>query len=84
MIIRDGTRSLGKGVWKNWNDIQVAALQANASLLTVENRRVLDSFAKARKSNIIPRVTGFYASGVYRQTPLGNAGLLAAALLNRM
>ena len=77
-------RSLGKGVWKNWNDIQVAALQVNASLLTDENRRILDCFAKARKSSMIPRVTGFYASGVYRQTPIGNAGLLAAALFNRM
>lgn len=77
-------RSLGKGVWKDWNDRHIAALQANADMLTDANRQVLERFANARKRGLVQRLAGVHASGVYRQTPLGNAGLLAAALFNRM
>ncbi|MDX2074372.1 MAG: glycosyltransferase [Alphaproteobacteria bacterium] len=73
-----------EGKWRRWNDVQVAALQASRFLLTEENRATLDHFARARKSLLLPRLFGLYRSGIYRQTAPGNAGLLVAALLNRI
>jgi glycosyltransferase involved in cell wall biosynthesis len=77
-------RRLVQGVWQEWHDVQIAALQANASLLTHENRVVLERFSRARTLTLLPRITTLLTSKVYRQTILGNAGMLVAALTNRM
>jgi glycosyltransferase involved in cell wall biosynthesis len=77
-------KGLLNGVWKEWNDMHVEALQANAALLTETNQRALNAYASARKTTLIGRLRGLYASGAYQQTSIGNAGLLAAALIKRL
>jgi hypothetical protein len=52
--------------------------------MTDENRRVLDEFSRARQSPLVPRLVTLRRTGVIRQTWLGNLGLLAAALINRL
>ena len=73
------------GRFRDWNTTNIAALRRlPADLLTPANRRVLDLFAAARSAALPRRLAGFWRSGVYRQTLLGNLGLLAAAVIRRI
>jgi glycosyltransferase involved in cell wall biosynthesis len=73
------------GRFRDWNATNIAALRAvPAHLITPANRRVLDLFAAARTARLAKRLTCFWRSGVYRQTLLGNLGLLVAAVIKRI
>lgn len=77
-------RGLLRGRFREWNDINLAALSANKHLLTQSNQRVLDDFAVARQSTLIKRLFLFRRSGIYRQTLFGNLGLLLGAFFNKV
>jgi Glycosyl transferase family 2 len=67
------------------NAKNIAALNNIPSqLITPQNRKVLMLFAKATTASLITRLIYLKRSGVYRQTFLGNWGLLAAALIKRI
>lgn len=73
------------GRFRDWNETNIAALRRlPAHLITPDNRRVLDLFAAARSAALSKRLACLWQSRVYRQTVLGNLGLLAAAVLNRL
>ena len=73
------------GRFRDWNATNIAALQRlPAHLITPEHRRTLDLFAAARTAPLAKRLKYLRQSGVYRQTLLGNLGLLAAAVINRI
>jgi glycosyltransferase involved in cell wall biosynthesis len=73
-----------RGNFRNWNGINITALQTMRSHLTVENQGRLDEFVKARNSGLLVRVTGCRRAGVYRQSWFGNLGLVAAVVLKRI
>ncbi len=73
-----------RGNFRNWNEINITALQTMRSHLTVENQGRLDEFVKARNSGLLVRVTGCRRAGVYRQSWFGNLGLMAAVVLKRL
>jgi hypothetical protein len=77
-------RMLFHGRFQNWNDINLAALQTIRIHLTPENKLALDEFSKARCSGLLTRLTGLKRSGIHRQTLLGNIGLIAAGILNKI
>lgn len=77
-------RMLFQGHLKTWTDQHIYALSPLMPKLTPANRRIYDSFVSARQRSLLPRVIGIKRSGVYRQTHLGNLGLLAAAVSNRI
>lgn len=77
-------KMLTQGRFANWNDRNLLALDSVREQLTPENRSTLDNFKIARRQKLILRVLGTVRSGVYRQTLLGNIGLVLAALLNRL
>lgn len=77
-------QALLRGRFRGWVDLNVAALQGVRHLMTDENRRVLDEFSCARRSPLLPRLVTLRRTGIIRQTWLGNLGLLAAALINRL
>jgi hypothetical protein len=52
--------------------------------MTTENRRIFDLFCKARHEPLLRRVIIFAQIGVYRQTMLGNLGLIAAVVLKKI
>lgn len=81
---RKRIRMLLQGRFRNWNDRNVRSLQKMYSRLTPENQKILDQFARARNSWLIPRLIGLKKSGIYRQTLLGNLGLIVAALFKKM
>jgi len=77
-------RGLIRGRFREWNDINLAALSAHKHLLTKSNQRVLDDFVEARQSSLIKRLFLFKRSGIYRQTSFGNLGLLLGVFLNKV
>ncbi|MBV1931528.1 MAG: glycosyltransferase family 2 protein [Porticoccaceae bacterium] len=77
-------RLMLEGRFKNWNAINTSALQQVRELLTPENKVTLDKYMDARSRWLLPRILGVWRSGVYRQTVVGNLGLLAATLLNKI
>ncbi len=75
---------LQKGRFRHWEDLNVAALARLRPRMSAENRRIFDLFRKARHEPLLRRATIFAQSGVYRQTALGNLGLVAAVVLNKI
>ena len=73
-----------KGYFKSWNTRNIAALQASERWLTPENRAVLEQFAAARSTWLLPRILGIYKSGIHRQTLKGNIGLILAVLIRKI
>jgi glycosyltransferase involved in cell wall biosynthesis len=73
-----------RGRFGKWSQMNVAALQTMRPHLTVENQTRLDDFAKARQGGLLARLAAFGRSGVYRQTRLGNLGLVAAVILKKL
>ena len=78
-------RLMLSGRFRDWNKMNVAALQRlPAHLIKPQNSVVLQLFAKARTASLLKRLYYLKQSGVYRQTLLGNIGLLAATVLKRI
>lgn len=72
------------GRFRNWNQVNLNALNEMEHCLTKENRKTLELFRKARSGLIFSRIYNLYQSGVYRQTLTGNVGLMIAALLRKL
>ena len=77
-------RRIVNGHVRQANRSNLRALQEAKSLLTRKNRRILDLYCGVTESRPMTRLQGLRYSGVYRQSYLGNIGLLAAAALNRL
>jgi hypothetical protein len=78
-------RLMLQGRFREWNKTNITALrQLPAHLLQPKNREVLAHFEKARCASLPKRLYYLWQSGVYRQTLLGNLGLLAATILKRL
>lgn len=77
-------RQLWQGRFKSFNDQHIKELQRLRSKLTPENQQILDQFAHAREQWLIPRLLGLKKSGIYRQTLLGNLGLIFAAVFKKI
>jgi glycosyltransferase involved in cell wall biosynthesis len=75
---------LHQGRFRHWEDLNVAALTRFRPRMSPENRRLFDLFRRARHEPLLRRATIFAQTGVYRQTMLGNLGLVAAVLLNKI
>jgi glycosyltransferase involved in cell wall biosynthesis len=69
---------------KSWNDSNIACLHKLQHKLTLENREILENFAKARQVKLMPRLIHLKRSGIYRQTLLGNLALMVAAIFGKM
>ena len=77
-------RMLFQGRLREWTSQHIQALAPLLPKLTPANRRTFDYLVSARQRSLIPRIMGIKRSGIYRQTTLGNLGLLAAAISNRI
>ncbi len=75
---------LWQGRYKGWAELNVAALERIESEMTAENRATFDLFRRSRKRSLLPRISGLVRAGVYRQTILGDIGLVAAALAGKV
>ena len=77
-------RMLWQGRFRGWNDSNIAALRTLSHRLTPENLEILERFVKSREMSLIPRLFHLKRSGIYRQTLLGNLGLVAAAVFRKL
>lgn len=66
------------------NAANLQALQTARTLLTSENQDIFDTYREALRADGLSRVQGLWKSGVYRQTHMGNIGMFASALLNKL
>jgi glycosyltransferase involved in cell wall biosynthesis len=75
---------VARGRFRQWIDLNVAALRPLRDRMTPENRMLFDLFCEARDRAFFGRQIGFLKAGIYRQTPLGNVGLIVASLLKKL
>ena len=73
-----------RGRFRQWTDRNVAALARIVPFMTAENREIFELFCRSRSEPLLRRALGIIRCGVYRQTALGNLGLLLAALTRRI
>jgi glycosyltransferase involved in cell wall biosynthesis len=73
------------GRFKDWNEINTKALLRVRHLLSFDSKKTLDLFILARKgNNFLIRFFWLKKSGLYRQTFLGNLGLIIGLLLGKV
>ena len=77
-------RMLWQGLFRNANDRNIQALQRVRRKLTPANRDLLDRFAASRDRWMLPRLIGLKQCGIYRQTVMGNLGLVFAAVFKKI
>ncbi len=74
-------RMVFQGRFSRWSEQNIAGLETVRHRLCEENRVALAHFKTARDQGLLGRLISLRRSGVYRQTLLGNLGLILAALL---
>ncbi|MFJ4144928.1 glycosyltransferase family 2 protein [Pseudomonas sp. NPDC089734] len=77
-------RLLLQGRFRDWNTTNIAALEAVSLYLTDESRDLLKQLKALRAPSLVMRLVSFRRTSLYRQTRLGNLGLLMAVLVNVM
>ncbi len=77
-------KMLTQGVFRDWNTININALQNNRDHLTPASRELLDTFIAARQESLFKRLYLFHKSTVYRQTTFGNMALMVAVFLKKI
>lgn len=77
-------KMLIEGRFRRWTDMNIDALEHSGLKLTSRTQPILDAFSQARRQGLLARLRGVRESGVYRQTVLGNIGLFAGAVLNKI
>ena len=75
---------LFKGKFREWIDLNVAAINSMRIHLTPKNQQILDQFVVARQQPLLRRMLALKSSGIYRQTLFGKLGLIVAAIFNRI
>jgi glycosyltransferase involved in cell wall biosynthesis len=82
---RARVRRIGKGQWQAWTAAHLEGLAALSTDITAENRSTLKSFIQMREADgLLQRCWYLLKSGVYRQTLLGQIGLLLAAAFRKV
>ena len=77
-------QKLSDGQFRRWNGQHLTALESLEHFLQPENKKILTSFHKTRNHGLFKRLWHFKQAQLYRQTPLGNLGLLTAAIMKRI
>ncbi|MBT8577892.1 glycosyltransferase [Polynucleobacter paneuropaeus] len=73
------------GRFKDWNEVNVNALLTISHLLSPESKKTLQLFILTRASNsFLTRLFWLKRSGLYRQTFLGNLGLIIGLILRKV
>lgn len=75
---------MAMGRHQAWNDANLSLLQYLRQDMTQDALRRLDHFRRGRQSWLPARAWHFARAGLYRQTNIGNAGLVLTTLLGRL
>lgn len=71
-------RELFRGRYRDWNKVHVDGLNGFREHLTLEAQQAIDELTRFRSGKILTRLSGLRNLSLYRQTILGNLGLLVA------
>ncbi|WP_246013014.1 glycosyltransferase [Pigmentiphaga humi] len=77
-------RMLWEGRFRDWNDLNIRALERLDDFLAEEVRHTLRLYAASRKKSFLPRLLGLKRAGIHFQTMGGNLGLMMAAICNKV
>lgn len=77
-------RQLWRGEFSNWIDHNLNALKLLNQDITFASKQHLEIFSNARQASLFRRLLGLKKSGVYRQSLLGNIGLIFAAIFGKL
>ena len=77
-------RRLFTGQFKRWTEANMAGLRLNRDLLTPDALDALELFLRSRRGWPWRRIACLRASGVFRQTPIGNIALWLAILMGKI
>ncbi|NVZ22305.1 glycosyltransferase family 2 protein [Pseudomonas costantinii] len=77
-------RMVFKGRFYEWNEQNICALESMQHRLREEHLATLARFKAARGQTFFRRVLGIRLAGLYRQTFMGNLGLILATLLKKI
>ena len=77
-------KMIWRGRFKTWGDLNILALESIQDVMLEENKKTLEQFRRFRNLGLLPRVCGLVRSRLYRQTTLGNIGLMFAAIFKRI
>ena len=72
------------GTFSHWNHCNLDLLKEIEFLMPEENKRTYYLFSESREGYLLKRLTKAYKSRVYRQTFLGNIGLILAYLIKKV
>jgi len=72
------------GRFKDWNNINYAALCNTRHLLSKDNQDILDIFGKFRGAHLKDRIRLLEVCGLYRQTWQGTLSLWLATIINKI
>lgn len=75
---------LWQGRFRDWNDRNISELEKLGDILSPQSKTTLKLFAQARQKSLFSRLYQLHRSGIYRQTLLGNLGLVAAAVFKKL
>lgn len=73
-----------RGRFYEWNAQNICALELMSHRLRADHRNTLALFKAARRQRLPTRVAKMLKAGLYRQTFLGNLGLVLATLLKKI
>jgi hypothetical protein len=76
-------RRLLDGQFIRWTTANLESLEASADLLTAEARATVAQLRQIRARPSAAALRTLREAGLYRQTSMGNLGLVAAVLLHR-
>ncbi|POA55194.1 MULTISPECIES: glycosyltransferase family 2 protein [unclassified Pseudomonas] len=77
-------RMVFQGRFHEWNEQNIQALDTMHHRLSSDNQMTLAHFKRARKQKILRRISGIWLAGLYRQTLLGNFGLILATVMKKI
>lgn len=77
-------RQLWRGEFRHWVDRNVMALLPIKNKLKRENIGLLHKFMQGRNVSMLSRLRVLKQTGIYRQTLLGNVGLLFAVIFRKI
>jgi glycosyltransferase involved in cell wall biosynthesis len=73
-----------KGVYSQWNDVNMAALTAVSHRLSPTHRAEFEAFCALRRARLPGRLRGLHRLNLYRQSRISTFALWVAAILGRL
>ncbi|MEN5094205.1 glycosyltransferase family 2 protein [Pseudomonas protegens] len=77
-------RMVFRGRFAEWNQRTIIALESMHHRLSPEHKITLERFKGARNQTLLFRAINILRAGIYRQTLLGNLGLVVAVVLKKI